>query len=1154
MSDSEIIPFITLINSFTEVSEINRRQIISKFDLLEERKKNKINDLAQPLVDSDKQLLDLLENPFVSEKLTESGLINSIRTFQFNILFDYINKAIPDCNHEINQIYINFRKQFDQLNQLYIKKLNKKLYTMDGIYIDPDLNVDEKLNKIYTFTSTMVKLINETINIDEFSTPEEFKRELFQNNIRKIVSILNSNIFLKVLSILSTFRNSYDELPESKGGASESDRGGGASESKGVEDEIEGEVDSAIDIEKEYISELETIITNLSGGADGTGIIDFNNMIEDFFITWDETDPKDIHMIKIIDKLKLQKYVDRDTFIYNKHFPDSRNKAIFLFTFVNSITYAESYIIENIIRDEILPVIIIQLIKNISHKLYNYIQYSEIFHIKRKQITELYNKINKSYKHIFSYVKLNKYDLADNKRVQILPLENNSIIKMNYKNTDKINSEITDSDTKDEETYYFGRFDKVFDNSITYSEISDTIHSDIEQRINNFEDVCIIGYGQSGSGKTTTLLKGLKGEQNGVLTNLLEKISPNNIKVKIIELVVNPNNKPEDKSQVNNKFYKKDLIQLAETIKKLPDKGNFIEGFSTNDRGELSERAGEFVINEKIFSRNILEEVDAPGSVSYKKFTTKKGKYESIYDKRFNKRISYLEDKRIDTKRGRNEEHIIYDKNNTIKYFMEGQPYIFYKKAKENAIKYKTVNGDIPAYTNLVKVNLTQGRNKRGLLGLKKNISEFNYIEKSNITEIISEIKDTIQYRLERPTSNNSNSSRSHLFIDFEITKDSNNFHIILCDFAGVENEFDCDTVDIKNKFFKAYKDTVISIPSEEIIKNDLNKITQGKSITINNNCKNLLDEKSSLDDITKKNNCKKDMETRIQNLCEERKKEGYLINKTLSDLRFDISNFVKTIISSNNTSSFLPIFTDNDIYPYCRNININENYFETFYDYKADKVEPEGLINKIFREILGEEKYKKLIIILFTVILLNVKTGAGDSKKDYNNPPSIPYININKLIYYKETNASSDKLISEYRKIKNNMKKFNFYKKDSDIISDVGAAGGAGGASEFKDSDSVSSTESTDEDILEKIPAFIKKIKENNASTLVGSLETASMLQNLTFNKFTCFKEEIKTEDDTFIDDTINTLNSYGYKLDLDYSKKYLKYKKKYLMLKHKL
>ena len=45
MSDSEIIPFITLINSFTEVSEINRRQIISKFDLLEERKqKNEINN------------------------------------------------------------------------------------------------------------------------------------------------------------------------------------------------------------------------------------------------------------------------------------------------------------------------------------------------------------------------------------------------------------------------------------------------------------------------------------------------------------------------------------------------------------------------------------------------------------------------------------------------------------------------------------------------------------------------------------------------------------------------------------------------------------------------------------------------------------------------------------------------------------------------------------------------------------------------------------------------------------------------------------------------------------------------------------------------------------------------------------------------------
>ena len=67
---------------------------------------------------------------------------------------------------------------------------------------------------------------------------------------------------------------------------------------------------------------------------------------------------------------------------------------------------------------------------------------------------------------------------------------------------------------------------------------------------------------------------------------------------------------------------------------------------------------------------------------------------------------------------------------------------------------------------------------------------------------------------------------------------------------------------------------------------------------------------------------------------CELRKEEGFMINKSLADMRNGIKQFIKqSIYSGENENKFLPIFYEKEIFPYCRNINIMDNYFDYFYD-----------------------------------------------------------------------------------------------------------------------------------------------------------------------------------------------------------------------------
>jgi hypothetical protein len=85
----------------------------------------------------------------------------------------------------------------------------------------------------------------------------------------------------------------------------------------------------------------------------------------------------------------------------------------------------------------------------------------------------------------------------------------------------------------------------------------------------------------------------------------------------------------------------------------------------------------------------------------------------------------------------------------------------------------------------------------------------------TSLGEIIINLVDTD--RFVKATTNNPNSSRSHTLVFLKLKKngggEGNEANIIVGDFAGVENEFDCANPDVLNKFLNRKREDKDAIP-----------------------------------------------------------------------------------------------------------------------------------------------------------------------------------------------------------------------------------------------------------------------------------------------------------------------------------------------------
>jgi hypothetical protein len=286
---------------------------------------------------------------------------------------------------------------------------------------------------------------------------------------------------------------------------------------------------------------------------------------------------------------------------------------------------------------------------------------------------------------------------------------------------------------------------------------------------------------------------------------------------------------------------------------------------------------------------------------------------------------------------------------------------------------------------------------------------------------------------------------------------------------------------------------------------------------------------------------------------CKLRRDEGYMINDSLEDLAKDVTKIVKRSISTGTgTDQVLPIFFDKDVFPYCRNIDRdNSTIYSEYYKNDTTSLTTSG---QIYEKVIKEFNTIKLNFFIFTVINLTDK-GA------INNPPTPPYINLNKLylayrnftLEQKKSDEISALLIAEYKGFITNLKEYKFYRDDPTVA-------------QIFSSDLNQVNKANVENLAKTI---IKIVRKNNAATLIGTLESTDKIHSITYDNLTCgydmtktllikamddknakvnisldvapFFENEKTKNTfTKIEDVNNTIKN-----------KYLKYKFKYLKLK---
>jgi hypothetical protein len=592
----------------------------------------------------------------------------------------------------------------------------------------------------------------------------------------------------------------------------------------------------------------------------------------------------------------------------------------------------------------------------------------------------------------------------------------------------------------------YGNLTGIFDSLITNEIIAkDEQILNIINKILKLLNVFIIGYGASGSGKTSTLINLLLDGINypGIIIHMcnnpqiLEKFDE--IELSFVELGVN-DSKTESKNKIVSKIINNDNHK-TKTFTKIDGK------WAYSNKTEFDAKT------EKI--NKIKEDLKKLG-IDYKKIKEIATFYKSFIE---------LEDLQL----------IVNDFDKTDKF---------------DTTDITTKRKNITSLTNKLK-----DQNKKEIIELYQKMEK--YKRDNNYTLLSEELKNDIKYiyedignytvnvmetaRFIAATTNNPVSSRSHMLIFFKFKNKSESVNLVVLDAAGVENEFNEDdpfTIDaflnVKrkgtnepyyNKEEKEYKQIYISkssglyAPSSKEEENEIiTLIEKDKNIlTTIETIKNKIGKKNKKEYIYSKDFVKLDknkknilsitehlgiqdpfennfeppttflngLNTLISNIqyiliekvvakeiCKRRRKEGWFINDSLSKMRDFITWTLVNSLENKNLLNFPPFINQ------CALLQCNP-YFKDCFGMNSDEIKrPDSFIINNLLEKIGKDEntLKNLNFCIFNVINL--------SQISANNPPPIPYID------------TVDELIFELQKIKNNnIYSDNFKNDDLNVL-----------------------------------------------------------------------------------------------------------------------
>ena len=243
------------------------------------------------------------------------------------------------------------------------------------------------------------------------------------------------------------------------------------------------------------------------------------------------------------------------------------------------------------------------------------------------------------------------------------------------------------------------------------------------------------------------------------------------------------------------------------------------------------------------------------------------------------------------------------------------------------------------------------------------------------------------------------------------------------------------------------------------------------------------------------------------EKICKIRRAEGYYINYTLQQMRDDIR---KTVLAKGDGLS--PDFVNECIKDYCEGREYECFKPEIQNNSTDDMYEPTSLIFKNIKEYLYPDQtsdgnkafFKKILVGIFCVF--NISNIA-------NNPPPVPYVDINELkkAFYNSTSADITELVED---LEERISKINYPFANNSVSdasdkspSDYGSTGNV-----TVDFDSLTNKLKTHIDsnpntginkmsdftgerkqpggLYGKIESVIKEIDNHNASTSIGTLD----------------------------------------------------------------
>lgn len=559
---------------------------------------------------------------------------------------------------------------------------------------------------------------------------------------------------------------------------------------------------------------------------------------------------------------------------------------------------------------------------------------------------------------ILTYIKIRNDDFIDynRKRFKILINQNKQqmLVKYNDNNTKYTDKDVSVETKTYPHTYALGPFSQIFIPCFSNKIIADKMN-EVVDKLEKGDSVFTYGYGASGAGKTSSLIYFNKGksqeEKDGVLIHICNRMTKyDSILIKIREFYrENDQNSFIEKTNGYLNFQKKSKGFVLEN--------DYIHTIMFPYRFKLKETY------QKYISDNIDIDVDG-GKISFKKGTSLGELLIILIDlDRFVKATT--------NNPNSSRSHIL-----TYIRFKNGPLFIVGDFAGvEN--KFKCDDNEIlNAFTN-VKIDNSNNAfysiyndeiNNNPAWG--ENL-EFDSILKSGKTSV-EEIHDFLQNKYKNKYKDElqfiTNTMIMKNFIQYDDFVKRYDFLKTINTTFKKQNRITHEEI---MKALGNYKPKLSGI-ERSINANKVESIEKGKFLKI----------LADVDYIINLNNQKNNY---AKNVCEIRKNEGVFINESLND----INGVIKYILMEKNkdATDISPEFIDKCLPAYCS----DKGCF--FFDKNIEDKSDSSIIFSDIKNELGDDKlFKNLSIAVFCVF--NISKSA-------NNPPPIPYIDINQVWNY---------------------------------------------------------------------------------------------------------------------------------------------------------